>query len=82
MNTRTNKIVRVNFAGGFLGLIFGCHRGKLEGAISKQNAEGWNLAEVIPDNPNLVLILLRLILLTLTLGLWTMDAGHRLHPSL
>ena len=54
MKARTNKVIRVNFAGGILGLIFGSHRGKLESAINKQNAEGWNLAEVIPDNPNIV----------------------------
>lgn len=76
LNTRTNKVVRVNFAGGILGLIFGSHRGKLESAINKQNADGWNLAEVIPDNPNIALILLRLVFLLLTLGLWTLATGY------
>jgi hypothetical protein len=78
MSTRTNKVVRVNFAGGILGLIFGSHKGKLEGVINKQNAEGWNLAEVIPDNLNIALILIRLILLILTLGLWTFSTGYLL----
>lgn len=76
LNTRTNKVVRVNFAGGILGLIFGSHKGKLESAINKQNADGWSLAEVIPDNPNIALILLRLIFLLLTLGLWTLATGY------
>ncbi len=76
MEARTNKVIRVNFAGGILGLIFGSHRGKLESAINKQNAEGWNLAEVIPDNPNIALILIRLVFLILTLGLWTLATGY------
>ena len=76
MSTKTNKVVRVNFSGGILGLIFGSHKGKLEGVINKQNADGWNLAEVIPDNPNIALILLRLIFLVLTLGLWTLATGY------
>lgn len=71
MHISTDKVVRVNFAGGILGLIFGSHRGKLETTITRENADGWNLAEYIPDNPNLALLLFRLILLVLTLGLWT-----------
>ncbi len=76
MQNRTNKVVRVNFAGGLLGLIFGSHRGKLETVISQENSNGWNLAEYIPDNPNLALLLLRLVLLVLTLGLWTIATGY------
>ncbi len=76
VQARTNKVVRVNFAGGILGLIFGSHRGKLEAVINRENADGWNLAEYIPDNPNLALLLIRLILLVLTLGLWTIATGY------
>lgn len=76
MQSRTNKVVRINFAGGLLGLIFGSHRGKLEAVISQENSKGWNLAEYIPDNPNLALLLLRLVLLVLTLGLWTIATGY------
>lgn len=73
---KINKVVRVNFAGGLLGIIFGSSRGKVESVVQKHNADGWNVAEVIMDNPNLVLILLRLILLILTLGLWTISSGY------
>ena len=76
MQAKTNKVVRVNFAGGILGLVFGSHRGKLEVAIGRENADGWNLAECIPDNPNLALVLLRLVLLFLTFGLWTISTGY------
>jgi len=76
MTNKTNSVVRINFAGGLIGLIFGSHRGKLESVISAKNRDGWNLAEVIPDNPNLILILLRLLLLIVTLGLWTISVGY------
>lgn len=76
MTAKTNLVVRISFLGGILGLIFGSHRGKLEKVITTKNREGWNLAEVIPDNPNLALILIRLILLLVTLGLWTISTGY------
>lgn len=46
---KTNKVVRVSFSGGLLGLIFGSARGKLEEVIQEHNKQGWNLAEVVPD---------------------------------
>ena len=73
---KINKVVRVSFSGGLLGLIFGSSRGKVESVVNKHNADGWNVAEVISDNPNMALILLRLIILILTLGLWTIATGH------
>jgi hypothetical protein len=73
---KINKVVRVNFAGGLLGLIFGSSRGKVEHVVQKHNADGWSVAEVITDNPNLALILVRAILLILTLGLWTISSGY------
>jgi hypothetical protein len=73
---KINKVVRVSFSGGLIGLVFGSARGKVETVVQKHNAEGWNVAEVIPDNPNLALIILRLLILLLTLGLWTISSGY------
>ena len=75
---KTNKVVRISYSGGLLGLLFGSARGKLEKVLEDNNRKGWNLAEVIPDNPNLVIILVRLILLTITLGLWTLSTSYLL----
>lgn len=75
---KTNKVVRVSFSGGLLGLIFGSARGKLEVVIQELNKQGWNLAEVVPDNPNLLIWILRFALLILTLGLWTLSNGYLL----
>ncbi len=47
---RTNKVVRISYSGGLLGLIFGSARGKLEKVLEENNSNGWSLAEVIPDN--------------------------------
>lgn len=73
---KINKVVRVNFSGGILGLLFGSSRGKVETVVQKHNSDGWNVAEVIPDNPNLALLFLRLLLLMVTLGLWTLASGY------
>jgi hypothetical protein len=73
---KENSVVRVSFAGGIIGILAGSHRGRLEKAIIGQNKLGWNLAEVIPDSPNLVIWIFRLILLMLTLGLWTISTGY------
>lgn len=73
---KINKVVRLSFSGGILGLILGSSRGKVEAVVQKHNADGWNVAEVIPDNPNLAIIFLRVLLLIATLGLWTLSSGY------
>jgi len=75
---RTNKVVRISYSGGLIGLIFGSARGKLEKVLDEHNKQGWNLAEVIPDNPNLLIWVLRLVILLLTLGLWTLSNSYLL----
>lgn len=75
---KTNKVVRISYSGGLLGLLFGSARGKLEKLLSEHNKAGWNLAEVVPDNPNLLIWVVRIIILVLTLGLWTLSNGYLL----
>ena len=53
-------------------------RGKLEKVLEDNNRTGWNLAEVVPDNPNLLILIVRLIILTVTLGLWTISTSYLL----
>lgn len=66
-----NKVERVRYSGGLLGLIFGSSRGKLESAITKGNDDGWNVHIIHGDSPNALIWILRLFLLGITLGLWT-----------
>ena len=73
---KENSLARVNFTGGLLGLLAGSQFLRIESVIEQKNRDGWNLAEVIPENRNLIIWILRLILLVLTLGLWTLSTGH------
>jgi hypothetical protein len=75
---KSNKVVRLSYSGGLLGLVFGSARGKLQQILEEHNRDGWNLAEVIPDNPNLLIWIVRFVLLVLTLGLWTLSNGYLL----
>lgn len=75
---KTNKVVRISYSGGLLGSTFGSARGQLEKVLEQHNKDGWNLAEVIPDNPNLVIWAIRVIILILTLGLWTFSSSYLL----
>ena len=75
---RTNKVVRISYSGGLLGLIFGSARGKHEKVLEENNRNGWNLAEVISDNPNLIIWVIRFAILILTLGLWTFSTSYLL----
>jgi len=71
---KVNSVVRISFAGGLIGLVFGSTGGKLDTILQGQNRMGWNMAEVIPDTPILVL---RLLSLVATPGLWTISSGYR-----
>ncbi|WP_152912558.1 hypothetical protein [Candidatus Rhodobacter oscarellae] len=73
---KQNKAVRVSFSGGLIGIFLGSSRGRVDAVLKRENAAGWNLAEVIPDNPNLAIWLLRLVFLIVTLGLWTLSTGY------
>jgi hypothetical protein len=73
---KENCLVRVSFTGGIIGLLAGSYLGRLQKAISTKNVEGWNLAEVIPDNRNLIIWVFRFLLLILTLGFWTLSTGY------
>jgi len=75
---KTNKVVRISYSGGLIGLIFGSAKGKLSKVLDDQNGQGWNLAEIMPDNPNLLIWILRLAILTVTLGLWTLSNSYLL----
>jgi len=39
--------------------------------VKAQNQEGWNLHFIHQDSPNILIWIFRLLILLLTLGLWT-----------
>ena len=75
---KINKIERLHYSGGLIGMLVGSAKGKLEGRVEEMNRRGWNLHFIHPDNPNLLIWILRLFILGLTLGLWTIGSSELL----
>ncbi|KIN74884.1 hypothetical protein [Sulfitobacter guttiformis] len=73
---KENSLARVSYTGGILGLVVGSQFARLEKVIAAKNRDGWNLAEVIPENRNLIIWVFRILLLVVTLGLWTLATGY------
>jgi hypothetical protein len=73
---KENSLARVNYTGGIIGLMAGSQFARLEKVIAAKNKEGWNLAEVIPETRNLIIWVIRIVILLLTLGLWTLATGY------
>jgi hypothetical protein len=75
---KINAVERINYAGGLLGLFFGSSKGKLGAKILDMNSQGWNLHLIHQEQLNLVWLMVRLIILLLTLGLWTIGNSELL----
>ena len=75
---KINKIERMSYSGGLLGVLFGSSRGKLESRVKELNDSGWNLHFIHPESVNLILWVLRLVILFCTLGLWTIGSSELL----
>jgi len=76
--SKANKVERIRYSGGLLGLIFGNPKGKLNDKVEEMNSMGWNLHLIHGDNFNILLWLLRLLILIVTLGLWTIGSSELL----
>lgn len=77
--SQINKVVNVNLIGGIIGLFSSSPQNRLNEAISEENAYGWKVIQVIPaESGNLFLIILRLLLLVITLFLYTTVNGYYL----
>ena len=68
---KVNQVERITYAGGLYGLLFGSTKGKLQAKIEEMNQRGWNLHFIHNDNLNILHILLWLLFLVVTLGIWT-----------
>lgn len=72
-----NKVVNVTLVGGIIGLIGARPNNALNSRIKKENANGWKVIQVIPSSSgNLLLSILRVILLIITLFLYTTANGY------
>ena len=73
---KINKVERIRYSGGIIGLLFGSTKGKMQNKITEMNKQGWNLHLIHNDQPNLVIWIIRLLILVLTLGLWTIGSSE------
>jgi len=69
---KSNQVERITYAGGLYGLIAGSSKGKLQSKVEEMNARGWNLHLIHPESLNILHLLFRLLILVLTLGIWTL----------
>jgi hypothetical protein len=69
---KSNQVERITYAGGLYGLIAGSSKGKLQAKVDEMNARGWNLHLIHPESLNILHLLFRLLILVLTLGIWTL----------
>jgi len=74
---QTNKVVNVTLTGGLIGLFGASPQNSLNSRIKKENANGWRVIQVIPaDSGNIFLTIFRLLLLIITLFLFTTANGY------
>jgi len=74
---QTNKVVNVTLTGGLIGMFGSSPQNRLNKIIKKENANGWRVVQVIPaDSGNIFLALFRLLLLIITLFLYTTSNGY------
>ena len=75
---KKNQVERLRYSGGLLGLLFGSSKGKLQSKIEDMNKDGWHLHFIHQESVNLVIWIFRLVLLVITLGLWTIGDSELL----
>lgn len=76
---KINKVHRIALSGGLIGALTTNPRRALDAAIADANADGWNCHQILPHKTtNLFIVVLQLVVLICTLGLWTFGAGYLL----
>lgn len=72
-----NKIDRIALASGLLGALFTNPRRALDSRVETANKEGWKLIQIVPhEETNLLIKIFSIIVLLITIGLWTFGAGY------
>lgn len=72
-----NKLERISLSGGLIGALTTNPRRALEKLIEKNNTEGWNCHQIMTHSTsNLFMVLLQVVVLCCTFGLWTFGSGY------
>ena len=74
---KTNKVERIFLSGGLIGMLFTNPRKALDELMVESNANGWSAVQILKhSNTNLLITIIQILVLLLTLGLWTWGAGY------
>jgi hypothetical protein len=74
MNT-LNGLCKVSITGGFVGF-FSDTPYKLNQMIEKINKDGYKVVQIVPEKTDLLSILIMLLLLVVTFGIYTQAPGY------
>ena len=73
------KVIRKTVAGGLIGALLTNPRATLSRVIDAQADEGWRLTAMTPlAGSNIFMLLVSIVVLVCTLGMWTFGAGYLL----
>ena len=74
---KKNHISRISLAGGIIGALTTNPRKALQNELDRLNSEGWEVTFIQPHSThNMLIIVLQLLLLAVTLGLYTWGGGY------
>jgi len=74
---KVNKVVRISLSGGIIGWLTTNPRKALDNRLKKENADGWNAVYFSNHfEANLFVKILSIVVLCLTLFMWTWGAGY------
>jgi hypothetical protein len=74
---KENKIERVELMGGFIGWMLTNPRKALDNNVKVNNRDGYELVYMLPHKTtNMFIVLVQVLVLIGTLGLWTWGAGY------
>ena len=77
--SRVNRVDRISLSGGLVGMLLTNPRRALDNKIKQENADGWRIVQIMPHKEaNLFVFFLQILVLCLTLLLWTWGAGYLL----
>lgn len=74
---KKNRVSRISLMGGLIGALTTNPRKALEDAIDQGNEQGWSAIHIEPHKTtNLFIGILQMLVLLLTLGLFTWGGGY------
>jgi len=75
--SKKNKVTRISLIGGIIGALTTNPRKALEDEVDNGNQDGWNAIHIEPHRTtNLFIAILQLVVLVITLGLFTWGGGY------